>query len=99
MSLFLGDRENTSDEDCSGWHHNDVAKRRVLVAPFELQIATAQYDIVSVLIRVLSKEPQPDLAADHVVADEPLGNLVLWICAPGRTRTYDRQIETDHDQQ
>jgi hypothetical protein len=53
----------------------DVAKRRVL-----LQIATARYDIAPVLIRVVSEEPQPDLAADHVVdADLQVqsGNLVL----------------------
>lgn len=80
MSLFLGDRENRSEVDYSGWHRADVAGRRVLGTVFELQIATARYDVVPVRLRLLNEAPLPNLAADHVVEDGlqvPSGKLVL----------------------
>lgn len=80
MSLFLRDRESSSEVDYSGWHHPDVALRRVRVTPFELHIATARYDVVPVRLRVLAQSPLPDLAASHVVEADlriPSGKLIL----------------------
>ena len=39
MSIFLSDRENHTDVDYSGWHRLDTKLGRVLVSPFDLQIA------------------------------------------------------------
>ena len=80
MSLFLSDRENQADVDYSGWGHRDVTLQRVLVTPFELQIATARYDVVPVHLRVLSEPPSVEPDAEHVVDVDlqvPSGRLVL----------------------
>lgn len=80
MSLFLSDRENHTDVDYSGWGHRDAELQRVLVAPFELQIATARYDVVPVRLRVLSAPPTVEPGAEHVVEVDlqvPSGRLVL----------------------
>lgn len=80
MSIFLSDRECQTDVDYSGWHDPDVNLRRALVTPFELQIATARYDVVPVHLRVLSGPPRLEPDAAHIVEADlqiPSGKLVL----------------------
>src|SRR3954467_8173429 len=78
-----------------GWHHADVARRRILATPFELQIATARYDVVPVHLRILSEGLGPDLAADHVVEIDlqlPSGKLVLHTVADDWNEVPDIRV-------
>lgn len=80
MSIFLSDRERQTDVDYSGWHDADVSLRSALVTPFELQIATARYDVVPVHLRVLSGPPPLAPDAAHIAEADlqvPSGRLVL----------------------
>ncbi|HMM96248.1 hypothetical protein [Phycicoccus sp.] len=92
MSLFLSDREHQTAIDEAGWRQPDVALRRVLVGPFDLQIATARYDVVPVQIRVLSGPPSVEAGAEHAVEVDlqvPSGKLVL------ETVTEDSKVVPD----
>lgn len=80
MSIFLSDRERQTDVDYSGWHDAEVNLRRALVTPFQLQIATARYDVVPVHLRVLSGPPRLEPDAAHIAEADlqiPSGKLVL----------------------
>jgi hypothetical protein len=67
MSLFLRDKEQVSDVDYGAWSDPEVDLRRVLASPYELQVATARYDVVPVVVRVLSEPPALAQTSLHVV--------------------------------
>jgi hypothetical protein len=63
--------------------------------PFELQIATARWDVVPVQLRVLSEAPTPRLSADHVVDVDlqlPSGKLVLYTVAEALAEATDIRV-------
>jgi len=80
MSLFVSDADTDSDVDYGAWSDSDTDLRRVLVSPYELQIATARYDSVQVRLVVHDRRPAPNLTATHVVESDletPSGRLAL----------------------
>lgn len=80
MSIFVSDRVSHTDVDTSGWHDGEVNMRRLLVTPFELQIATARYDVVPIQVRLVSGPPRVLPEAEHVVEVDlqvPSGRLVV----------------------